>query len=75
LKDEETISICIEQRRGSADHPLPTADAEQKFRRLAATSLSASDIDDVMNVVQRLERQPDLKQLVSLLVRNVAGQS
>jgi 2-methylcitrate dehydratase PrpD len=70
LKSGETLSASVEQRRGSADHPLSSAEVERKFRRLASTSLSSSDIDELMNVIQGLERHLDLKQLISLLTRN-----
>jgi aconitate decarboxylase len=70
LKSGETLSANVEQRRGSADHPLSSADVERKFRRLASTSLSTSDIDELMNVIQGLERHLDLHRLISLLTRN-----
>jgi 2-methylcitrate dehydratase PrpD len=70
LKNGEVLSVYVEQRRGSADHPLSSTDVEQKFKRLASTSLSVSDNEEVMNVVQRLEREPDLKRLMSLLTQN-----
>jgi hypothetical protein len=56
LVQREVLSVYVEQRRGSADHPLSSTDVEQKFKRLASTSLSVSDNEEVMNVVQRLER-------------------
>jgi aconitate decarboxylase len=68
LNDGRRMPTYVEQRRGSADHPLSSADVEQKFRRLAATSLSEPDADQVMKIVQRLEREPDLKRLMSALV-------
>ena len=70
LKSGETLSANVEQRFGSADHPLSSADVERKFRRLASTSLSITDIDELMNVIQGLERHLDLKRLISLLTRN-----
>jgi len=70
LKSGETLSANVEQRRGSADHPLSSADVERKFRRLASASLSTSDIGELMNVIQGLERHLDLKRLISLLTRN-----
>jgi 2-methylcitrate dehydratase PrpD len=70
LKSGETLSANVEQRRGSADYPLSSADVEGKFRRLASTSLSAPDIDELMNMISGLERHPDLKRLIYLLTRN-----
>src|SRR6266446_378091 len=63
LNDGRRMSTHVEQRRGSADHPLSSADVEQKFRRLAATSLAEPDAARAMKIVQRLEREPDLKRL------------
>ena len=70
LKNGETLSANVEQRRGSADHPLSSADVERKFRRLASAPLSTSDIGELMNVIQGLERHLDLNRLISLLTRN-----
>jgi len=67
LKDGRNLSTYFEQRRGSADHPLSSDDVGLKFRRLASTSLSASEIDEVTDIVQRLELAPDLKRLMTLL--------
>jgi 2-methylcitrate dehydratase PrpD len=67
MQDGRNLSTYVEQRRGSAEHPLSPADVGRKFRRLASTSLSASEIDEVRDVVQRLERAPDLKRLMTLL--------
>src|SRR5271165_375186 len=39
-KDGTTLSTVVEQRRGSADHPLPREEVEAKFRRLASIALS-----------------------------------
>jgi hypothetical protein len=65
----------VEQRRGSADHPLSAAETEQKFRRLASTSLLASDANEVMQLVQRIEREPDVERLMFLLTQNRSGKS
>ena len=69
LNDGQRMFTYVEQRHGSADHPLSSANIEQKFRRLAATSLSESDTARAMKIIQRLEREPDLKPLMSLLVQ------
>ena len=75
LQDGRNLSAYVEQRRGSADHPLSSADVEQKFRRLASVSLAASGIDQVMGIVRRIEREPDLKRLMSLLGQDCAKTS
>jgi aconitate decarboxylase len=67
LSDGRRLSTYVEQRRGSAEHPLSPAEIEQKFRRLAAVSLSEPDATEVMNIVQRIEREAGVKRLLSLL--------
>jgi aconitate decarboxylase len=75
LNDGRTISTFVEQRRGSAEHPLSSAEAEQKFRRLAATLLSESDTTKAMKLVQRIEREPGVRPLMRLLAQTTAQKS
>jgi 2-methylcitrate dehydratase PrpD len=75
LRDGRTMSVSVEQRRGSVDHPLSATEAEQKFRRLAATSLLESELDEVIELVQRIEREPGVERLTSLLTRSSARKS
>jgi aconitate decarboxylase len=70
LKDGQALSVYTEQRRGSADHPLPAAEVEQKFLRLALTSLSAQEADDVVGLVRQIEREPNVARLMSVLSGN-----
>ena len=67
LKDGAVLSAFVEQRRGSAEHPLSTIEIEKKFRRLAALSLSEAAMDEVIDLVSRLEAQADLTRLVALM--------
>ena len=67
LKDGSTLSAYVEQRRGSADHPLSAAEVEQKFSRLAATFLAEAAIGELIEIVGQLELQPDLKRLIGLI--------
>jgi hypothetical protein len=69
------MSVTVEQRWGSVDHPLSATEAEQKFRRLAATSLLESELDEVIELVQRIEREPGVERLTSLLTRSSARKS
>jgi aconitate decarboxylase len=71
-KDGSGLSTEIEQRRGSADHPLGAAEVEQKFRRLAAVVLSARDIDQAVELVATIERRDHLERLVSLIAGRAA---
>lgn len=66
-KDGSVLSTMIEQRRGSAEHPLPRDEIEAKFRRLASSTLSLGAIDELIGLVDRLERQPDLNRLAALV--------
>jgi hypothetical protein len=57
----------IEQRRGSVDQPLSATEITQKFRRLAESSRSEAEIDELIETVSRLETQPSLLRLVQLI--------
>jgi aconitate decarboxylase len=65
--DGSVLSTSVEQRRGSFDHPLTAAEIEQKFRRLAATTLPASAIDELIGIVAALEHESTLHRLSSLI--------
>jgi 2-methylcitrate dehydratase PrpD len=65
--DGSTLSTTVEQRRGSADHPLATAEIERKFRQLAAIALPADAIEKIIGMVAAIERETDLKALTSLI--------
>ena len=75
LRDGQTMSVSVEQRRGSVDHPLSATEAEQKFRRLAAASLLEPEVEEVIELVQRIEREPGVERLMSLLARSSARKS
>jgi aconitate decarboxylase len=66
-RDGRVLSTEVEQRRGSADHPLGVAEVEQKFRRLAAVVLSPRDTEEVMGLVATIEREGHLERLVGLI--------
>ena len=67
-KDGNVMSTMVEQRRGSADHPLSVTEIEQKFSRLARISLAPSAIDNLIGLVSELEHQADLNRLSALIV-------
>jgi aconitate decarboxylase len=66
-KDGSALSTTVEQRRGSADHPLSRAEVETKFRRLAAVVLPPSTIEELIELVGKIDRQPDLGRLAALI--------
>ncbi len=65
--DGSVLLTTIEQRRGSADHPLATAEIEQKFRRLAATTLPRPAVEELIGLIGTLEREETLHRLTSLI--------
>jgi aconitate decarboxylase len=67
LKDGCRLSTTIEQRRGSADHPLSRDEVETKFARTAAVVLPPSAIDELVELVEKIEQQADLSRLVALI--------
>jgi 2-methylcitrate dehydratase PrpD len=69
LHSGEPLSVYVEQRRGSATHPLGLAEIDKKFRRLASTLLSEAKISELADVVSRLDREPDLRRFTSLLAQ------
>jgi aconitate decarboxylase len=68
--DGSILTTFVEQRRGSSEHPLSRAEVEQKFRRLAAISLTEAAIDELIALVDQLENQPDVKRLAALIRTN-----
>jgi hypothetical protein len=61
----------VEQRRGSADHPLSRDEVEAKFRRIAAVVLPPSAIQELIELVGKIDRQPDVGRLVKLITAAV----
>jgi 2-methylcitrate dehydratase PrpD len=65
--DGSRLTTFVEQRRGSAEHPLARPEIEQKFRRLAADSLTEGAIEELISIVDRLETQPNVNRLAELI--------
>lgn len=57
----------VEQRTGSAEHPLTDEQIERKFRTIAADVLSKSVASNVIATVGSLERLDDVRALTGLL--------
>jgi hypothetical protein len=70
--DGSRLATMIEQRRGSADHPLTASEIEGKFRRLAGTALTTSAIDELADRIDALDREADLRRLSALVTARVA---
>ena len=65
--DGSVLSTKIEQRRGSADHPLTITEIEQKFGRLAATTLPRPAVEELIGIIGKLEHEATLNRLTSLI--------
>ena len=71
-KDGSTLTAEIEQRRGSATHPLSYEEVERKFRRLAAAALRDRDIEELIGIVGAIERESSLAGLSRLIATPAA---
>jgi aconitate decarboxylase len=66
-KDGTTLRTMVEQRRGSADHPLSPTEIETKFRRIAALALPPLAVEELLELVEAIDRQPDIGRLTKLI--------
>ena len=55
--------------RGSFDNPMGPDDIRAKFRENASMVVSSGRIEQIIEIVDRLESLQDVKELVSLCVR------
>jgi 2-methylcitrate dehydratase PrpD len=69
LSNGERISVLTEQRRGSSHRPLTEDEIIGKFRILTANVLDTRTIEDLLDLVLRIETQPDITALSRLLQR------
>jgi 2-methylcitrate dehydratase PrpD len=65
--DGHVLTTSIEQRRGSADHPLGIVEVEQKFSRLAGVVLSPAGIASLIALTATIEREPSLDRIIRLI--------
>jgi len=66
------LTTEVEQRRGSATHPLSYEEVELKFRRLAAAALRDRDIEELIGVIGTIEQAPNLGRLSRLIAMQAA---
>jgi aconitate decarboxylase len=66
-KDGSALSAMIEQRRGSAGRPLSRDEIETKFRRIAKVVLPPSAIEELVELVGKIEQEPNVGRLVTLI--------
>jgi 2-methylcitrate dehydratase PrpD len=57
----------ILDRRGSPENPLSKSDVQFKFRNVVSGILRESQIDEMIELVDRMEDLPDLDRLMVLL--------
>jgi 2-methylcitrate dehydratase PrpD len=53
--------------RGSPENPLTRAQIEAKFRTYAKPRISTGRIEEVINIVSKLEDLPNVRNLMNLL--------
>jgi aconitate decarboxylase len=70
--DGGVLTAEVEQRRGSADHPLGAGEVERKFRRLAGVALPEAAIEELIERVATLERETSLERLAALITTRAA---
>jgi 2-methylcitrate dehydratase PrpD len=75
MSNGREMSATIAKRRGSTENPLSKGEIEKKFRRLAAACLTTAAIDEIIQIVPALEKEPDLTRLTSLLAPAAATYS
>jgi aconitate decarboxylase len=67
LSNGERLSVFTEQRRGSSHRPLTQDEVIGKYRVLTANVLDTQTIDDLLDLVLRIETLPDITALSRLL--------
>ena len=67
MADGVTIKVRCDTPRGSPDNPLTQAQLEAKFRTYAKPRLSSARIEEVLDMVTRLEELPDVGSLMTAL--------
>jgi 2-methylcitrate dehydratase PrpD len=67
MKNGHVIESNQAHARGSIEAPIPPEEIETKFRHNAGRVIEDSKVDRILNVVHRLESEPDLSVLSPLL--------
>lgn len=61
------LEAYVEQRRGSVDHPMRTAEVLEKFHKLAGQILPPASVDVIADKVLAIETTADMAQIAELL--------
>jgi len=72
-RDGRSFKREILHRRGSPENPLKPEDVEYKFRHVARSCLTPANVDKVMQLVAKLDRLDDTRELIGLLAAPTAG--
>ena len=67
LKNGNTYEATLKAAQGTPDDPCSEVEVKEKFRRLAAASLSGVAIESVLNIVERIEQLPAIAPLSAAL--------
>ena len=73
LADGRTVEAAFPHPAGAPENPLDDATVLAKYRGNAALSLSAEDVDSLLQTIDRLEEQADVSGLGRLLSRASSG--
>ncbi|HEV7394377.1 MAG TPA: MmgE/PrpD family protein [Burkholderiales bacterium] len=65
--DGRTIEVRCDTPRGSPENPLTRGQIEAKFRTYAKPRISTGRIEEVINIVSKLEDLPNVRNLMNLL--------
>lgn len=68
LSTGEVLTSSTETPRGDPENPLSQAHIVRKFRSLAEPVIGKCATDDVVDLVQELDREPNLSRLMKLLI-------
>ncbi len=72
LTDGSKVSKRVDDIPGLATHPMQKPDFEAKFRKYAGSHLSASQMDQVLRLVWRLDASDSVEPLLAALVQQHA---
>lgn len=73
LIDGRRLEAYVEQRRGSAEHPLPVAEIERKFERTASALLGAGAVEKLHTAIMRIDEAASLKRLCDLMSGRISA--
>jgi 2-methylcitrate dehydratase PrpD len=68
MKDGTVLEESQPHPRGGFEDPLPPAEIEEKFRANAGLTLPAARVEDIIDMVNRLEELPKISMLTDRLI-------